>query len=457
MDGFQQALRTRYALQDREKREARRPRLSEEEESILREWHAISQPAARQPAVDEANAVCQARPGGCSWMQAMAILFAAHDAGAPPSVSAKQNVASQWLEPTSTMNTSMPAIDGACARVHASTLTRADMLRLVQTSQPIVIEGLLDRWPALQTWSVEHFLSHAANATVKVYMSPDGEYEGVRRASDPLEPHGQLVCSQCEPDELVLLRPAETEMSFDSFVHLANVSTYPNWELAQFYLQKHSLHKWAAEGLAAEAAPRPHEQLAPWLRMEHELLWLSAGGTCPVAPLHFDEYENLHAIVSGAKRFELYHPAYGKGVLQDGRKMRTLHYLWRWDDEAGRGYMHAINPLTSTPSQQPFSPVQPDRPDAIRRWPALANARKLECDVRAGDTIYIPSFWWHRVEATTRVVDTDETMQQGRRAGTHRNRAQEARFQPDKQRKPRCGLTAGVNYFFSPYYRKVCY
>ena len=71
-------------------------------------------------------------------------------------------------------------------------------------------------------------------------------------------------------DEEVLLRPAETETSFEHFLWL--IRGYANPERASFYLQKHALRKWEAHGLRADASPPPHETLAPFLRLQHELV-----------------------------------------------------------------------------------------------------------------------------------------------------------------------------------------
>ena len=79
-------------------------------------------------------------------------------------------------------------------------------------------------------------------------------------------------------------------------------------------------------------------------------------------PLHYDEQENLHAVVLGAKRFELFHPSAGAAQLYDGTPMRTMYHLWRWDNASRRGHLHALDPLTAPPAHQPFSPVSVRRP-----------------------------------------------------------------------------------------------
>lgn len=245
-------------------------------------------------------------------------------------------------------------------------------------------------------------------------------------------------------------------MTFEKFSHVSD-----RVRLSRLYLQKHPLDQWATHGLAAEATPRPHEHLAPWLHLEHELLWLSAEGLCTHAALHYDEHENLHAVVAGSKRFELWHPAYGKAVFGDGsRKMRSLHYLWGWDDEEAREYMHALNPMATTPGHQPFSPVRPmPLPSNVRlpmakglndgkiapEEPSHANApKRLVCDVSAGDVLFLPSFWWHTVDAAPAASGVSgEHAEVG--AATRSARAGGAGT---------CGFTASINYFFTPFFRK---
>ena len=184
--------------------------------------------------------------------------------------------------------------------------------------------------------------------------------------------------------------PAETETSFEHFLWL--IRGYAN-RRASFYLQKHALRKWEAHGLRADASPPPHEKLAPFLRLQHELLWMSTH--CTVGPLHYDEQENLHAVVLGAKRFELFHPSAGGAAVRRHADAHNVH-LWRWDNASRRGHLHALDPLTAPPAHQPFSPVSVRRPDA-RRHPRFGGAKRLECEVKAGEVLYVPSYWWHEV------------------------------------------------------------
>ena len=59
-----------------------------------------------------------------------------------------------------------------------------------------------------------------------------------------------------------------------------------------------------------------------------------------------------------------------------------------------------IGPLDLTPAGQPISLVDFANPD-LERFPKFADAAKsaLSADLGPGDAIFIPSMWWHHVEA----------------------------------------------------------
>lgn len=120
----------------------------------------------------------------------------------------------------------------------------------------------------------------------------------------------------------------------------------------------------------------------PGLRNENKLdclerldplisLWL--GNRVRVAA-HFDVPDNIACVVSGRRRFTLFPP-----------------------EQVGNLY---IGPLDLTPAGQPISLVDAKSPD-LTRFPrfaqALENAQTFELE--SGDALFIPSQWWHAVEA----------------------------------------------------------
>ncbi len=120
----------------------------------------------------------------------------------------------------------------------------------------------------------------------------------------------------------------------------------------------------------------------PGLRHENDLhgldrldplvsLWL--GNRIRVAA-HFDVPDNIACVVSGRRRFTLFPP-----------------------EQVGNLY---IGPLDLTPAGQPISLVDVRNPD-LARFPRFAQALEhaQTVDLMPGDALFIPSQWWHAVEA----------------------------------------------------------
>jgi len=100
-------------------------------------------------------------------------------------------------------------------------------------------------------------------------------------------------------------------------------------------------------------------------------LWI---GNASIVATHFDESDNIACVVAGRRRFTLFPP-----------------------DQVGNLY---VGPLDFTMAGQPASMVPLEAPD-FELYPrfreALAAARTAELE--PGDAIYIPTLWWHHVEA----------------------------------------------------------
>ncbi|KQY88385.1 cupin-like domain-containing protein [Pelomonas sp. Root1444] len=100
-------------------------------------------------------------------------------------------------------------------------------------------------------------------------------------------------------------------------------------------------------------------------------LWL--GNRTQVAP-HFDLPDNIACVVAGRRRFTLFPPG----------QVANLY----------------VGPLDLTPAGQPISLVDIARPD-LGRFPRYAQALEsaLVFDLNPGDALFIPSQWWHGVQA----------------------------------------------------------
>ena len=102
-----------------------------------------------------------------------------------------------------------------------------------------------------------------------------------------------------------------------------------------------------------------------------ESAWLG-NRTC--IPAHFDGTENIACVAGGRRRFTVFPPA----------QTRNLY----------------IGPLDLTPAGQPVSLVDIRDPD-LAAHPRYGEAREAGqvAELDPGDAIYIPTLWWHHVEA----------------------------------------------------------
>ena len=104
-------------------------------------------------------------------------------------------------------------------------------------------------------------------------------------------------------------------------------------------------------------------------------LWL---GNATQVATHFDMSDNFAVVALGSRRFTVFPP-----------------------DATADLY---VGPLNFTLAGQPVSMVDPLNPDHDR-YPryAKAQAKAQYVDLQPGDAIYIPTLWWHHVNATAPV------------------------------------------------------
>lgn len=89
---------------------------------------------------------------------------------------------------------------------------------------------------------------------------------------------------------------------------------------------------------------------------------------------HYDAPDNLACVAAGHRRFTLFAP----------EQLANLY----------------VGPLDLTPAGQPVSLVDITRPD-LDRFPKFAEALQSAqvAELEPGDAIFIPSMWWHHVQA----------------------------------------------------------
>jgi Cupin-like domain len=90
---------------------------------------------------------------------------------------------------------------------------------------------------------------------------------------------------------------------------------------------------------------------------------------------HYDTVDNLACVAAGTRRFTLYAP-----------------------QSIGKLY---VGPIDNTMAGQPVSLAASSAPDA-RKYPLFEQIKdeSLFVELEAGDALYLPKLWWHKVEST---------------------------------------------------------
>jgi hypothetical protein len=99
---------------------------------------------------------CRHRPAGCSWAE--------HHALVDHSLEPFGHLFDQ-----NRIKAEVPRQAASCARLHKP--SAEDLLDLVRRSQPAVLSGLLDGWPALQRWDYAYLRRHLGEKPVTRTMA----------------------------------------------------------------------------------------------------------------------------------------------------------------------------------------------------------------------------------------------------------------------------------------------
>lgn len=175
-----------------------------------------------------------------------------------------------------------------CVRLQ-SVPSKADFFRdYAFRSRPVVIENAVHSWPAMKKWTSDYLRERYGQQMVHIKLTPDGIFEGVENAnlwSDYSEDWiPTAVKSQLPFPDLVVVRPATTEMNFSEFLDFISsvnqsFSAYLEYSSIPYYMP----------GLQQDLFELPFVRGS--LEVRHLNMWLSDGNT--LGKLHFDPFDNL--------------------------------------------------------------------------------------------------------------------------------------------------------------------
>lgn len=214
--------------------------------------------------------------------------------------------------------------------------------RFVHTGDPVIVEGALDRWPALERWTPGYFASRWG----RVGVSIDGEAftmaEFVSRVRDPGDTAPYIRAYEVRDLAAGLVGDLEPPLEYME----------PNWLDGRFISERFSIRNELRSGKR-------------W-----ELLFGEPGSTFPVLHWDINHYHAYIAQLHGEKSVLIYPPG-------------ETEYLYPDEEYPNRSRI---------PVGRDFDPD---------RFPEFRKARGASAVLRPGDLLFIPAGWWHAVENTS--------------------------------------------------------
>jgi hypothetical protein len=223
---------------------------------------------------------------------------------------------------------------------------------LVPAYEPVVLRGLVRSWPAVAA-------SRSA-AEAAAYLAGFGGGLPVDAFIGPPEIKGRFFYRDDMAGFNFERRRGPFRDVLASIVSLSAAEEGPSLYIGSAPV---------ADLLPGFAQRNPMPLLGEGLAMPR--IWI---GTKSVVSTHFDLSDNIACVVAGRRRFTLFPP-----------------------DQLANLY---VGPLDHTMAGQPASMVELNAPD-FERFPRFreALAAAVTAELEPGDAIYIPTLWWHQIEA----------------------------------------------------------
>ena len=175
-----------------------------------------------------------------------------------------------------------------CQRIKIPQQTFQFSQQYLFRSRPVIIENATWNWPAMRKWTTEYFRSLYGNREIHIKLTQDGDFEGVESANLWADYHEnwipEQVRTQLQFPDLVVIRPATSEMKFSDFLDYISSTNRSH----SAYLEYSSIPYYMPQ-LEDDIMEMPF--LDVQLQRKHLNMWLSDGNT--LGKLHFDPYDNF--------------------------------------------------------------------------------------------------------------------------------------------------------------------
>jgi len=220
-------------------------------------------------------------------------------------------------------------------------------------NKPAVLKGLVNSWPAVK-------MAKESNESLYQYFSSIYVGGDVRFARIPADENGRCFYNETMTGfnfkrEITSLDSFFREVLNNSLLSEADILALQSAPIADYFPNFNDDNPF--HYFDKRVPPR---------------IWI---GNNAVVSAHYDDAENIACVVAGKRKFTLFPP----------EQIENLY----------------IGPMDLTPAGAPLSLVDFNKPD-FEKFPKFQQAlnHALVADLEPGDAIYIPSLWWHHVQAS---------------------------------------------------------
>ena len=220
--------------------------------------------------------------------------------------------------------------------------------RYLSPSVPVVIEGLVSSWPALNKWNPEYLANRWGEREVPVVSMHDGDYA-----------QGEIK-NMLLGDYLRLIGAIDGSSAAGS--HASNIGENSDSKTTH-YLAQVSLAKYFPELL-------DDIDLPSYFKTENTGATVIYAGGSLFSQLHYHPFGSATlSVISGKKRVRLFAPNQGRNLYPHFWMSNKAH-------------------LSKTHHKEP-SPTE---------FPNFSRAEYIEVTVLPGEMLFIPIYWWHSIE-----------------------------------------------------------
>ena len=265
----------------------------------------------------------------------------------------------------------------------------------VAASKPCLIRGAISKWPALKKWNdstKDHILEKCTDTTrclqkcgrdrlVTCNYTPNGNGDHILNDHDKINSN----------DGPIFVKPEERQVEFGvAWDQLKQTEEHQHHQhlhgVPYLSIQNDSLREeFACLGQDIDIDGLPFlSKVFDKEALSAINLWI--GDHRSVSSVHKDPFDNIYCVVKGTKTFTLLPPTDVRFLYEKAFPIGSYHLQTnssKWQVRKEKGVV-------------PWCQVDPAIPD-LTRFPKFRHASPLHVEVKAGETLFLPALWYHRV------------------------------------------------------------